>query len=104
MNIKNLIENIVLISVIFIGLGVYTNMVLTPTLVQAIQQETTKIENNIDTRIRNKFKKIGHLSTDLPNVINPESTANTSAKCDENSICVPIEMLTRRQKRKLNIP
>lgn len=112
MSWKNIIENIVLIVVMFIGLGFYTDLVLTPTLVKAIETETTKVENNIDTKIDNKFKKIDELTSNLPTLISPTSSVQQPQQvdavvspvqgCDNGWVCVPIGTLSRKQKKILN--
>lgn len=104
MNIKNIIENIVLIVVMFIGLGVYTNMVLRPIVVESIRQENTKIENNIDSKISNKFKKIDELNARLDNSFPSDNTQSTSnISCEKDKVCIKIEHLTNRQKKRLGI-
>lgn len=103
MNIKTILG----IVAIIISLGVYTRILITPVLIEAIQQETTKIENHIDTKINNKFKKIDELTTNIPNAITPTSTitpkSTISNECPGGSICIPIENLTRKQKNRLNL-
>lgn len=110
---KNLLENLAIVVIMFLGLGIYTKMVLTPTLVEAIRTETTKVENNIDTKIDNKFKKIDELTSNLPQMISPSTTATTttapdasnapaqSATCKDGEVCVPVSTLSRKQKKHL---
>jgi len=104
MNWKNLIENIVLISVMFLGLGIYTQMVLKPIVLESIRQETTKIETSVNNKIDNKFKKIENLDAALPLLQSlPSTIQQTNTVIGSDSICLPIENLTRRQKRRLGI-
>ncbi|AUC13815.1 hypothetical protein BTO06_01020 [Tenacibaculum sp. SZ-18] len=104
MNIKNVIENIIYMLVIFVGLSVYTSKVLKPIIITSINKETTKIENNIKTEIENKFKKINELNTDSPINITPKSNIpEKNSGCKEGTVCIPIKNLTRRQKRRLNL-
>lgn len=104
MNIKIAIVNIIYMLVIFVGLGVYTREVLEPIIITSINKETTKIENNIKTEIKNKFKKIDELNTDSPIKIDPKSDiSEKNSGCKEGSVCIPIKNLTRRQKRRLNL-
>tara|TARA_R110002167_G_scaffold364968_1_gene588369 strand:+ start:22964 stop:23278 length:315 start_codon:yes stop_codon:yes gene_type:complete len=103
MNWKNIIENLILIIVMFIGLGVYTSMVLKPIIVESIRQENTKIENNIETTIDNKFKKIDALTAQLPLSIPVSNTQQSTKVIGKDSICLPIKNLTRRQKKRLGL-
>lgn len=80
-NWKNTIENIILIIVMFVGLGVYTSLVLKPIIVEAIRTENTKIETNIKTDIDNKFKKIDELNAKLPFSIPVESNQSVGKEC-----------------------
>lgn len=101
---KNIIENLLLIIVIFVGLGVYTNMVLTPVLTEAIQQETHKVENNIKNDIDNKFKNIEELNSKIPLYNELKSTSKrtyNNSKCGKDSVCIAKKHLTRRQRRRL---
>lgn len=109
---KNALENIILIAVVFLGLGVYTSLVLKPIVVEAIRTENTKIENNIKTDINNKFKKIDELNANLPLNITPNNTQTQSEVTDTNKndfkvpngfVLIEIKHLTRRQKKRLNI-
>ncbi|AUC14348.1 hypothetical protein BTO06_03965 [Tenacibaculum sp. SZ-18] len=90
--------------VMFLGLGVYTSKVLEPIIITSINKETTKIENNIKTEIKNKFKKINELNTDSPVKIDPKSDLiKLNSGCKEGNVCIPVKNLTRRQKRRLNL-
>lgn len=104
MNWKNIIENLILIVVMFVGLGVYTSLVLKPILIESIQQETTKIVNEFDTKIDNKFKKIEKLSASLPTTIPVTSTQSVGGQgCGEESVCIAKKNLTNKQRKRLGI-
>ena len=83
MNKANMIENIVLIAVMFVGLGFYTSLVLKPIVVEAIRTENSKIENNISTKIDNKFKRIEELNSNIPTSIEPTSNIEEVKKPKE---------------------
>jgi len=97
---KVVLQMIVLIAVMFSGLGVYTSLVLKPIVIESIRQETTKTETNIKNDVENKFKKIESLHANLPVTTEAKSTIVTKSK---DSICLPIENLTRRQKKRLGL-
>lgn len=104
MNWKNIIENILLIVVMFVGLGIYTQLVLKPIVLESIRQETTKIETSVSNKIDNKFKKIENLDAALPLLQSLPSTINqTNLVSGKDSVCLPIDNLTRKQKRRLGI-
>ena len=90
---KNIVENFALILVIFVGLGIYTKMVLEPIVVETIRQETTSIEQNIDQ----KFKKVGQVDA----ITTPSATSNLNTPCPEIGDCVDISKLSERRKRKV---
>ncbi|WP_435624462.1 hypothetical protein [Flagellimonas sp.] len=91
MNTKNLIENLILIVVMFVGLGVYTQMVLKPIVVESIKQETTKIEQNIDQ----KFKKVGQVDA----VTTPSAKAISTTETDVE--CVDISPLSESRRNRI---
>lgn len=63
----NLLENVVYLTIFFIGIIAYDKHTRNPIIIEAIKTETTKIETNIDSKIDNKFKKIDELNTKLDN-------------------------------------
>nr|WP_299067234.1 hypothetical protein [uncultured Allomuricauda sp.] len=90
MNWKNIIENLIIIATMFVGLGIYTQMVLKPIVVESIRQETTKIEQNIDQ----KFKKVGQVDA----VTMPQATAINAAEKDS---CWDLSTLSESRKRRV---
>ena len=121
-NFKNLAENLIIVLVC-VSVGGYVGYtaslsankqsieLLTPTITEAIKRETTSIKNEITHDISVKVDKIKKSDSININVI---QTPNTSQKpdntikqsqvlkgCEEGYICVKIENLTRRQKRRL---
>lgn len=114
MSWKNIIENSIQLILVFVGLGLYTELVLKDILIESIKTETTKIENNITTEIDNKFKKVGEVISNMPLNIEPRSEQDISPKqlstASIESNCIPsgytlvkTENLTRRQKKRLKI-
>lgn len=80
----------ILIIVMFLGLGIYTQMVLKPIVVESIRQETTKIEQNIDQ----KFKKVGKVDA----VTVPMATVDNS---NQNDSCVDISGLSESKRKRI---
>lgn len=125
MNWKNTVENLLYMVVIFVGLAIYTSVVLKPIIIESIRQENTKIENNIKNNIDNKFKKIDELNARIPLFIAPENIQQPTVipekqsinipyeqptlikvegiPCGDKSVCIEIKHLTRRQKKRLGI-
>ena len=104
MSWKNIIENSIQLILVFVGLGIYTSMVLEPIIVEALRTETTKIENNIKTEIDNKFKKVDKVISEMPLSIEPKSTQ--SMKEDVSTIDCAITVsdfnkLSDSRKRRL---
>ena len=101
---KNIIENYLLIILIFVGLGVYTNLVLEPIIIEAIRTETTKIENNITNDIDNKFKKIESLNNTAPLTL-PITNEMTTVKDEKISAEMPdsVEVPSKKRKKFLGI-
>ena len=96
---KNVIENSILIILIFVGLGVYTNMVLEPILIEAIRTENVKTENNITTQIDNKFKKIESLTNEMPYSA-PITSETISVKPSEPVNNTSLPQLPTKEKKK----
>lgn len=90
MNLKNLLSIVIVIVVMFVGLGVYHKMVVDDILIQSIKQETTKVinttNNDVKTQIDNKFKKIDNLTSKIEAVLPITNTSkNEVFKYD----CIP---------------
>lgn len=103
MNWKNIIENLILIIVMFLGLGIYTSLVLKPILIESIRQETTKIENTVSNKIDNKFKKIDELTASLPLTIPISNMQQSIRVVGKDSVVIAVKHLTRRQKKRLGM-
>lgn len=120
MNFKNLAENliIVIVSVSIGGYVGYTASInsnkqsielLSPTIVEAIKRETTSIKNEITHDISvnvDKIKKSDSLNINLNQTpINNQKPDNKieqiSNNCDQGYICIKIENLTRKQRKRL---
>jgi hypothetical protein len=93
----------------FVGLGVYHKLVVEDILIQSINKATTEVvntnNNDVLTKIDNKFKKIDNLTSSL-STQTPVTTAQKNELKQNN--CVPIgytlikiENLTRKQRKRL---
>ena len=113
MNFKNLAENliIVIVSALLGGVIGYTASLkankqvvqqLTPTIEKAIDKETIKNEIKNEIKI-DKIKKSDSLRIVLDPTNNQKPINTIVQKCDSGSICIPIQNLTRRQKKRLNL-
>ena len=125
MNFRNLAENLIIVIVSasvggFIGYSASINSnkqsieLLTPTIKEAILKVTNSVKNeithDIDLTIE-KVKKSDSLSINIiqtpatkqspVNQITPQEPVQNA--CPENSICIPIKNLTRRQKKRLDL-
>ncbi len=102
---KNVLANVIYLVVLSASLIINTKIkdnTNKEIVLEAIRQETTKIETNIESEINNKFRRIENLSTQLDNVL--QSTPNLEQnKLPDGYIIVPISILSNRQKRDLNI-
>ena len=89
LNWINIVENSIQLILIFVGLGIYTSMVLKPIVVEAIRQETTSIVQETT----NKFKKTGVVS----NTSIPTATSNLNS----DTGCIPLVELSKGEQRRL---
>ncbi|MEM9001447.1 MAG: hypothetical protein AAGB24_14385 [Bacteroidota bacterium] len=103
MNWKNIAENAINQVLTIGGIIVFSIFVLVPIVKEAISTETTKIENNIDTKMENKFKKIDELNAKIPLLIPVENNQQLGQGCSEDMVCIKKSDLTRGQKRKYGI-
>lgn len=124
MNFKNLSENLIIVIISafvggFIGYKASTSAnkqsieLLTPTITEAIKKETTSIKNEITHDIKVDIDKIKKSDSININIVqkpdtkqDPKNTVIKPTKtgvCPTNTICFPIENLTRRQKKRLGI-
>ena len=89
MGIKNLLGIILVIAVMFIGLGVYHKLVVEDILISSINKATTQVvntnTNNLETKIDNKFKKIDNLTSAISTAFPIESKNEPKVKVE----CVP---------------
>jgi len=113
MNFKNLAENliIVIVSGLLGGvIGYYASTKankqvvsqLTPTIEKAIDKETIKNEIKNEIQI-DKIKKSDSIKIILNPKNNQEPINVISKDCNAGSICLPVENLTRRQKKRLGL-
>ncbi len=104
---KNVLENVIYLFVLSTAIIInnqFKDKANKEIIIEAIRQETTKIETNIESEINNKFRRIENLSTQLDNVL--QSTPNleqTKTDVPKGYVLIKIENLTNRQKRRLNI-
>lgn len=113
MNLKNTASIVIIIAITtvlnYAGMTFYAKKVSNPVLIEAIKTETTKIENNLDTKIDNKFKKIERLEASLPYVASLPSSIDASKgrlhPCivHQDSVIISKSHLTNKQKRRLGI-
>lgn len=122
MNFKNLLAIIIVIVVMFTGLGVYHKLVVEDILIQSINKATTEVvntnNNDVLTKIDNKFKKIDNLTSsitaqlpinnDSKNEVDIASETKEKNNPVEIEKCIPIgyvlmkiENLTRKQRKRL---
>ena len=103
---KNIIENSIQLILVFVGLGLYTELVLKDILIESIKTETTKIENNIKTEIDNKFKKVGEVVSNLPLSIEPSNVQEIALKPITSEDCEvsksEYDKLSDGEKRRLS--
>ena len=100
---KQMLKYMLLIITIFVGLGSYTSIVLSPIVKEAIATETHKVENNINNEINNKFKKIESLTSNLPVTNTAKGELNIKRTISNDSIMIHKKHLTRRQRKRLLI-
>lgn len=93
MNIKNAVILLGFLLALLGGLGWYTNYVLKDILVASITQETTKVintnNNDIMTKIDNKFKKIESLTTDIQTALPISTAQENSLPQTKDTNCIP---------------
>jgi hypothetical protein len=75
---------------------------LKPTIDKAIDKETIKNEIKNEIQI-DKIKKSDSIKIILDPKNNQEPINVISKDCPEGSVCMPLENLTRRQKRRLKL-
>ncbi len=107
-NIKNSIENIVLIVVVMLCLGVYTKLFLEPimknTVKAAIEKETTAITQTVSQEIDNKFKvyKGGQVDANVSPVADPtQRNEITTSNEVSHENCVDVSKLSESRRNRI---
>ncbi len=107
-NLKNSLENIVLIIVVMVCLGVYTKLFLEPivenTIKVAIEKETTAITQTVSQEIDNKFKvyKGGQVKANVSPVADPTQTNEiTSSNEVSHKNCVDVSKLSESRRNRI---
>lgn len=125
MNFRNLAENLIIVIVSasvggFIGYSASINSnkqsieLLTPTIKEAILKVTNSVKNEITHDIDLTIEKVKKSDSLNINIMQTPDTKQSPANqitsqepeqnaCPEKSICIPIENLTRRQKKRLKL-
>ena len=107
-NWKNSVENIVLIIVVMVCLGVYTKLILEPimekTIKTAIEKETTAITQTVSQEIDNKFKVYKGGQVDANISPNPDLTQDNDLRTSNgvsNENCIQLSDFTESQQRRI---